>query len=122
VAGQRSHGKGTVQQMIPLETGESLLKLTWASFWRPTDAKIHRAVGEAESATWGVMPDAGLDRPLTKEEREAYVTYRENRDKFQPAAPAADSENNEESAPVDFTDVQLDLAIKHLQAHMSAAQ
>jgi carboxyl-terminal processing protease len=122
VAGQRSHGKGTVQQMIPLETGESLLKLTWASFWRPSDAKIHRAVGEAESATWGVMPDAGLERPLTNAEREAYVTYRENRDKFQPVALGADSENNEESAPADFADVQLELATKHLRAQLGAAQ
>ena len=44
VVGERSYGKGTVQQVIPL-AGKSLLKLTWASFWRPSGKNIHRMAG-----------------------------------------------------------------------------
>ena len=39
VVGERSFGKGTVQQVLPLESGKSLLKLTWAGFWRPNGGK-----------------------------------------------------------------------------------
>ena len=41
VVGERSFGKGTVQQLLPL--GNGLLKLTWASFWRPSGANIQNA-------------------------------------------------------------------------------
>ena len=51
VAGERTYGKGTVQQLVPLESGRSLLKLTWASFWRPSGARIHRPAGTAEDDT-----------------------------------------------------------------------
>src|ERR1043166_811898 len=60
VVGQRTYGKGTVQQLLPLESGKSLLKLTWASFWRPSGANIHHAVGVPDDAKGGVSPDAGF--------------------------------------------------------------
>jgi carboxyl-terminal processing protease len=74
VVGERSFGKGTVQQMLPL--GSSLLKLTWASFWRPSGANINRAAGSPETADWGVSPDAGYEQKLTPEQ---YRAYRESR-------------------------------------------
>src|SRR2546426_10891957 len=62
VVGQRTYGKGTVQQLLPLESGKSLLKLTWASFWRPSGANIHHAAGVPDDAKWGVLPDTGYER------------------------------------------------------------
>ncbi|MEN0109592.1 MAG: S41 family peptidase [Planctomycetota bacterium] len=80
VAGERSFGKGTVQQLLPLESGRSLLKLTSASYWRPSGENIHRRPGAAESEAWGVSPDAGLATPLTDAEREAWWRWRRERD------------------------------------------
>ena len=42
IVGTRTYGKGTVQNLIPLEGGRSVLKLTTASYWRPSNQNIHR--------------------------------------------------------------------------------
>jgi carboxyl-terminal processing protease len=78
VVGQRSFGKGTVQQMLPL--GKSLLKLTWAGFRRPSGANIHRGGNAPQSETWGVTPDEGLECVLSPAEYSAYRAYRSQRD------------------------------------------
>lgn len=118
VAGQRSHGKGTVQQIIPVESGESILKLTWASFWRPSDAKIHRAVGEPDSGTWGVVPDASLEHVLSEKERDAFLEFRAKRDTLLLAKD--DRDPSAESVEDGFADAQLQIAINHLQKELGS--
>jgi carboxyl-terminal processing protease len=59
VVGQRTWGKGTVQEVIDLEGGEGALKLTTASYWRPSGKNIHRVKDASEDDDWGVMPDKG---------------------------------------------------------------
>lgn len=97
VVGQRSFGKGTVQQLLPLESGRSLLKLTAASYWRPSGVNIHRLPGTPEGDPWGVSPNPGDETPLTDEERVAWYEWRRNRDLIavenkdgSSAAPSAD--------------------------------
>jgi carboxyl-terminal processing protease len=116
IAGQRSYGKGTVQQLIPMQSGKSLLKLTWASFWRPSGDKIHRGTNGKEDETWGVVPDAGLERRLTEQEFEAFLKYRSERDRIEPVPSEKGDSQAEISAPVEFVDEQLQLAVKHLQS------
>lgn len=58
IVGQRSWGKGTVQNVIPIEAGKSLLKLTVASYWRPSGKNIHRLKDDPDGQ-WGVSPDPG---------------------------------------------------------------
>ena len=60
VCGQRSYGKGTVQKLLGVEANKSLLKLTTAYYWRPSNRNIHRRKDSKDSDEWGVMPDAGL--------------------------------------------------------------
>ena len=86
VAGQRSYGKGTVQQLIPVESGQSLLKLTSASYWRPSGKNIHRRPDATEADDWGVVPETDLTLPLDDKEYEAYIKYRDDRDLLQPPA------------------------------------
>ncbi len=42
IIGERSYGKGSVQNVIAMESGSSALKLTTASYWRPSERNIHR--------------------------------------------------------------------------------
>lgn len=126
VVGERSYGKGTVQQLVPLEAGKSLLKLTWASFWRPNGANIHHAVGAPDSATWGVLPDPGFERKLTPNEYAAYEEYRNHRDedRQRPAASDSKSTDTPENAAADsatgrFVDEPLELAKHYLQGKLS---
>ena len=121
VVGQRSYGKGTVQQLLPLESGKSLLKLTWASFWRPSGANIHRAAGASDNAQWGVMPDNGLERKLLPEEYKAYEAYREKRDGISQIESATDNEVRTVSKSAAFVDAQLQLAVKYLSGKLGDA-
>ena len=78
VVGERSFGKGTVQQLLPV--GNGLLKLTWASFWRPSGANMQRTANDTTLGVWAVMPDAGYERKLSADEYAAYRSYRDQLD------------------------------------------
>jgi carboxyl-terminal processing protease len=80
VIGERSYGKGSVQNIIRMEGDTSALKLTTASYWRPSGQNIHRFRDSKESDEWGVKPNAGFEVPLKDEERLEYLTYRRDRD------------------------------------------
>ena len=64
VIGERTWGKGSVQNVIELEGGKSALKLTTASYIRPSGKNIHRFPDSKEGDEWGVMPDAGFELAL----------------------------------------------------------
>ncbi len=100
VIGGRSWGKGTVQNVIPLEGGRSLLKLTTASYWRPSGADIHRHKGATEADAWGVHPNEGFEEVLTDAQYEAVLINRRRRDVLYREGekpPASQSANGEES-------------------------
>jgi carboxyl-terminal processing protease len=71
VVGERTWGKGTVQHVIPIEGGLSVLRLTTGSYWRPNGHNIHRFEISKDDDTWGVSPDAdcqaGMDAKQTLE-------------------------------------------------------
>ena len=59
VVGERSFGKGTVQNLILLENRRSALKLTTASYWRPSGKNIDRPSSlQNKSTEWGVLPNS----------------------------------------------------------------
>ncbi|MDE0936869.1 MAG: S41 family peptidase [Mariniblastus sp.] len=67
--GEQTWGKGTVQNVIPIQRGESALKLTTASYWRPSGRSIDRYDdGVKETKIWGVQPDEGWEIELTEED------------------------------------------------------
>ncbi|TWU00924.1 S41 family peptidase [Stieleria varia] len=68
VVGTRSYGKGTVQEILPLQFGRSALRLTVARYYRPNNQNIHRADDATEDDVWGVKPDEGFLIPMTREE------------------------------------------------------
>jgi carboxyl-terminal processing protease len=70
IIGERSYGKGSVQNVIKMEGGASALKLTTASYWRPNGKNIHRFPDAKDTEEWGVKPnDSGYQ--LTKQALEA---------------------------------------------------
>jgi carboxyl-terminal processing protease len=122
VFGQRSYGKGTVQQLLPLESGKSLLKLTWASFWRPSGDRIHRAADAKDDEKWGIVPDEGFERVLKDAQYAEYQKYRADRDLFRvTSAGEGDSQNTapQQSA---FIDLQLQDAVKYFESVLAEQQ
>ena len=65
IVGQRSYGKGSVQNIIDLDGGNSVLKLTVASYYRPSGENIHRFKNAKTTDKWGVSPDPGMEVKLT---------------------------------------------------------
>jgi carboxyl-terminal processing protease len=78
VVGERSYGKGSVQNVIPLTRGQGALKLTTAYYWRPSGKMVHREKDARDSDDWGVIPDIVVS--LSREERMAYNRARNERD------------------------------------------
>ncbi len=80
IIGERSYGKGSVQNLIPMEANKSALKITTASYWRPSGRNIHRFPDSKEDDEWGVRPNKGYEIKQTPEERAEYFKYRRERD------------------------------------------
>lgn len=80
IVGQRSWGKGTVQNVFDLEGGRSAMKLTTATYWRPSGTNIHRFSTDKEDDTWGVRPDQGYEVVYTDEEIATRFADRRARD------------------------------------------
>lgn len=111
IFGERSYGKGTVQQLLPLEASGSLLKLTAASYWRPSGKNIHRLPDAPESEPWGVTPAPKNRVPLTEVQRTAWYEWRRQRDLLDSEPTALASEDPP-------ADVALSLAVQRLQEQL----
>lgn len=77
--GQRTYGKGTVQEVLHLEKGQGELKLTIASYWRPSGQNIHKDKKSTDADTWGVMPDKGCEVIVEGEELAKLARWRYRR-------------------------------------------
>jgi carboxyl-terminal processing protease len=81
VVGEQSWGKGTVQDVIPMQRGESALKLTTRSYWRPSGKEIDRYSEFAkQTKVWGVQPNRGFSIVMTEEEVFDNLRHRSIRD------------------------------------------
>jgi carboxyl-terminal processing protease len=68
VIGQRSYGKGSVQNVVELEGGKAALRVTSAHYFPPSHRNIHRKSKAKESDEWGVHPDPGFEVVITEED------------------------------------------------------
>jgi carboxyl-terminal processing protease len=57
VVGQRTRGKGSVQEPLAVGIDGMALKLTRASLLRPSGKNLHRFADSAATDDWGVQPD-----------------------------------------------------------------
>jgi carboxyl-terminal processing protease len=144
VVGQRSYGKGSVQNLIELEGGNSVLKLTVASYYRPSGENIHRFPNSKPTDKWGVSPDAGMEVKLVNRDFRRWFDSRRERDREtmakgqrRPAAakaeatksngaPAPDAKKDQPKAKTNgtrraFVDPQLDKALEVIRARIAAA-
>jgi carboxyl-terminal processing protease len=132
VIGERSYGKGSVQHVIKLdeaERGKSALKLTTASYWRPSGKNIHRFPDAKETDEWGVKPNEGFEVPMKDEERLEYLIYRHDRDvvrgKNAPPVKTEEKKDDKTDAKKDekkdkkpFEDRVLQKALDHLRGEI----
>ncbi len=118
IVGERTYGKGTVQEILELEPALGAVKLTTASYWRPNGQDINRSKTATEKDPWGVRPDPGYDVPLEEKERVRLVRWRQRRDALQ--ALQANDKEAEEFDPADLqADRQLMRALQYIQQQIA---
>ena len=106
VVGERTWGKGSVQNVIDLEGGKSALKLTTAGYRRPSGKNIDRATDALESDDWGVRPDENFEVKLSDGEMRAVLESQRRRDFVRRGATAVADE---------FVDRQLQKSLEYLR-------
>jgi C-terminal peptidase prc len=109
IIGERSYGKGSVQNIQPFEGGE--IKMTTASFWRPSGKNLNKSsTGGKDEDEWGVIPDQEIK--LSRKEREDLADAQRDAEIIirKGAKVSKEKENKSE-----FQDKQLDSALDYLR-------
>jgi carboxyl-terminal processing protease len=121
VIGERSYGKGSVQNIILMEHETSALKLTTASYWRPSGKNIHRFPDSKDTDEWGVKPNPGFEVAMKDEERFEYMSWRSDRDivrtkkqtsETKPEVKKSDDKKDEKKP---FSDRVMEKALEHMK-------
>jgi C-terminal peptidase prc len=116
VMGERSYGKGSVQNIQPFEEGE--IKLTTASFWRPNGKNLNKSTTKGkEDEDWGVTPNPGYTIKLSPKERDELEEHLHKKE----IIPRRDLAAKNPSPKPPFKDVQLETALKYLRNQIKLA-
>jgi C-terminal peptidase prc len=116
IMGERSYGKGSVQNIKDFDPTGGKIKLTTATYWRPSGKNIHRANTKGrEEDEWGVTPDKGYVIKLSPRDQDALYEFQKaqeiiQRPGFKP-----------KEAKPEFKDRQLGMALKYLRGQPKAA-
>lgn len=110
IVGERTWGKGSVQNVVELEGGKSALKLTTASYHRPSGKNIHKFPKATEKDEWGVVPDPGYELKMSFEEMRDLDTSRRDREVIRTDGTVPKS---------DFVDKQLNAAIEAIRKQLA---
>ncbi len=114
VLGSRSYGKGSVQEVIPLEGNNGELKLTVAYYYLPSGRLVHRLKGAMD---WGVDPQIKV--AMDDESQRRVMDERTDMEKFVrpttgPAKPLAATQSADSQLQRAINDAAL-LAIAQQQ-------
>ncbi len=113
IVGTRSYGKGSVQTIHPFDTG-GRLKLTTATFWRPSNRNLNRLSSHREEDEWGVTPDPGFALKLGTKELYDLQDWQREHEIIRRAKPSTENR-------ADFRDRQLDMAVDYLRQQIRMA-
>jgi carboxyl-terminal processing protease len=121
IIGERSFGKGTVQRWLRVGArGSSRLKLTSATYWRPSGVNIHRMPHDTPDSAWGVSPNQGFEVALTDKQDAEFRQLRSQRDLIQTPKQQSTIGPDPSNDQAPFHDQALSLAVEHLQKDLGA--
>ena len=122
IVGERSYGKGSVQNLLDFEIKnpktkemeKAEIKLTTATFWRPNEKNLNKSsTSGKDTDEWGVTPDTVIKLSL-KERRD----LAEHQHKLE-TIERPDRRGKEPKS--DFKDKQLDFALEYLRGMIKLA-
>jgi len=118
IIGERSFGKGSVQNVVQVEGGNAALRLTSAHYYPPSGRNIHRPKDAKETDTWGVQPDEGMSVEFTDDQKQkAFERLRRRSNAFDTSSERtlASDEAGTPPDPSIVDDLQLAKAVEVLQ-------
>ncbi|MDA7977270.1 MAG: S41 family peptidase [Pirellulales bacterium] len=124
IVGERTFGKGSVQDVVSLARGSSALKITVASYHRPSGKNIHRFPDSSIDDDWGVIPNEGFRQRMNNVEMMRFVRDRRERDivRYNPnpdeQPPLIAPNPGEKPDNAEFVDTQLEKALEYLRGEI----
>lgn len=110
--GERSYGKGSVQHIRGFRPTGGEIKLTTATFWRPSKKNLNKAsTAGKEEDVWGVTPNKVIK--LTPKEHVDLEEHLHAAEVIRPKAKPGEAKK--------FEDKQLDEALQYLRGQISTA-
>ena len=78
IVGEKTYGKGSVQDVIPIKETGGEMKFTFARYFPPSGRNIDKLAADQDPKNikdWGVKPDAGFEVKLSAEELNAWYEH-----------------------------------------------
>jgi carboxyl-terminal processing protease len=123
IMGERSYGKGSVQQIFNFEKDPakkkvlSKIKVTNASFWRPSGKNLNKSSTQGRPEDeWGVTPDKVV--PLQSTERFELSEHLRDAEIIRPKSASPGAEEKKDT----FKDKQLDAALEYLRGQIKLSK
>ena len=110
ILGTRTYGKGSVQEIIPLEQDEGELKLTVAYYYLPSGRLVHRKKGATD---WGVEPQINV--PMSERDEQRVLQQQGEEELFHKPLPLATRPASHPATQA-TVDVQLQEAVSAIVA------
>jgi C-terminal peptidase prc len=112
VVGEKTYGKGSVQDVLDFRPTGGEIKLTIARYYPPSDRNIDKLAADNDPAItdWGVKPDKGFEVVTSREERNELGEHLRSLDVIPQPKPEKP-----------FKDKQLDKALEYLRDQIKAA-
>jgi C-terminal peptidase prc len=110
IIGERSYGKGSVQNIDDFDGGQ--IKLTTASWWRPNGKNLDKASTQGKDEDeWGVTPDVLIK--ISRKEREDLTEYQHDAEII--------IRKDHPGKKKEFKDRQLEAALEYLRGQIKTA-
>jgi carboxyl-terminal processing protease len=74
-----------------MEGGRSAMRLTTATYWRPSEKNIHRHKNDSESDEWGVRPTPDNTIEIDMKQYQMIFKQRLDRDVLQPGEASGEN-------------------------------
>jgi C-terminal peptidase prc len=116
VLGERTYGKGSVQNILAFRPTGGEVKITTASFWRPNGKNLNKSsTAGKDDEDWGVSPSKGHEIKLTRKERDELEEHQHYLEIIQrPDKPVP-------PPYPEFKDRQLEKAVEYLRGQIKTA-
>jgi C-terminal peptidase prc len=115
IIGERTYGKGSVQNVRTFTPTGGDVKMTTARYFPPLGKNIDKqSTGGKPEEEWGVTPDKGFEVKLSREEKQELAEHFRDREIIPRRDANAPKKDNKA-----FKDRQLDTALEHLKAKIA---